>query len=352
MVRVVMLSPPGAGKGTHGRWLTQQTGAAHISSGDLLRAEVARGSGLGRQVAAYTERGDLVPDDLIFSILIPAVVAATRDTGGYVLDGFPRTMPQALRAARFGTELYLTADAVVFLTASEQELVTRLLDRAHRDGRVYDTLGVIRHRLAIFTRETAPLVDYYRGPGILVELSTDRPEEDVRADLRDWLEARGLMPPVAGDQPERACGLIAGKLCRRAEAVATTAAASIGTTPHTVMPTRAPNWLVSTPMSGPPIGVPPMNASMYSPITRPRSRGSTASWTDAFAMDWNARLARPMPPSRMRNTARSGATAADIWRRPNAAAESTSRRGLGWAAAPANSAPVADPMARAMLNRP
>ena len=73
-------------------------GAAHISSGDLLRAEVACGSGLGRQVAAYTTRGDLVPDELIFSILMPAVVAAARDTGGYVLDGFPRTMPQ--RGAR------------------------------------------------------------------------------------------------------------------------------------------------------------------------------------------------------------------------------------------------------------
>jgi adenylate kinase len=199
MVRVVMLSPPGAGKGTHGRWLTRQTGAAHISSGDLLRAEVARGSDLGRQVAAYTARGDLVPDELIFSILIPAVVAAARDTGGYVLDGFPRTMPQALRAAQVGVELGLASDAVIYLTAPEEELVARLLDRAQRDGRVDDTLGVIRHRLAVFTRETAPLVDYYRGRGILLELSTDRPEADVRADLRDWFEARGLMPPVAGE---------------------------------------------------------------------------------------------------------------------------------------------------------
>ncbi len=198
MVRVIMLSPPGAGKGTHGRWLTQQTGAAHISAGDRLRAEVARGSGLGRQVAAYTARGDLVPDDLIFRILVPAVVAAARDTGGYVLDGFPRTMPQALRAAQLGVELDLTSDAVIYLTAPEEELVTRLLDRAQRDGRADDTLGIIRHRLAVFTRETAPLVDYYRGRGILLELCTDRPEEDVRADLRDRLEARGLMLPVAG----------------------------------------------------------------------------------------------------------------------------------------------------------
>ena len=108
-MRVVMLSPPGAGKGTHSKWLTQQTGAAHISSGELLRAEVARGSGLGRQVAAYTDRGDLVPDELIFDVLIPAVVAAARETGGYVLDGFPRTMPQALRAAQFAVIFILWA---------------------------------------------------------------------------------------------------------------------------------------------------------------------------------------------------------------------------------------------------
>jgi adenylate kinase len=201
MMRVVMLSPPGAGKGTHSRWLTQQTGAAHISSGDLLRAEVTRGSGLGRQVAAYTERGDLVPDELIFAILVPAVVAAARDTGGYVLDGFPRTMPQALRAAELGVELGLTSDAVIYLTAPEDELVSRLLDRARRDGRPDDTLDVIWHRLAVFARETAPLVDYYRGRGILLELSTDRPEADVRADLRDWLQARGLMPLADGAVP-------------------------------------------------------------------------------------------------------------------------------------------------------
>jgi adenylate kinase len=198
MVRMVMLSPPGAGKGTHGRWLTEQTGAAHISSGDLLRAEVARGSDLGRQVAGYADRGDLVPDELIFSVLVPAVMAAARETGGYVLDGFPRTMPQALRAAEIAAELGIISDAVIFLSAPEEELVARLLDRAQRDGRADDTLDVIRHRLAVYASETAPLVDYYRSRGILLELSTDRPEEDVRADLRNWLEVRGLMQQASG----------------------------------------------------------------------------------------------------------------------------------------------------------
>jgi adenylate kinase len=205
MVRVIMLSPPGAGKGTHSKWLTLQTGAAHISAGDLLREEVARGSDLGRQVAAYTERGDLVPDELIFRILAPVVVAAARDTGGYVLDGFPRTMPQALRAAQFGADLALTSHAVIYLTAPEEELVSRLLDRAGRDGRADDTLAVIRHRLAVFAKETAPLIDYYRGRGILLEVSTDRPEAEVQADLLYRLQARGLMLPVAADsRPDHA----------------------------------------------------------------------------------------------------------------------------------------------------
>ncbi len=201
VVRVIMLAPPGAGKGTHGQWLTQQTGATHISSGDLLREEVASGSNLGRQLAEYTARGDLVPDDLIFKILMPAVIAAARENGGYVLDGFPRTMPQALRAAKLGAELGLTSNAVIYLTAPEEELVTRVLERAQRDGRDDDTLDVIRHRLAVYTQETAPLVDYYRGRGILLELSTNRPEAEVRADLRDWFEARDLMRPAAGERP-------------------------------------------------------------------------------------------------------------------------------------------------------
>jgi adenylate kinase len=198
MVRVIMLSAPGAGKGTHSRWLTQQTGAAHISAGDLLRDEIAQKSDLGRQIASYTDRGDLVPDELIFRILAPAVVAAVRNTGGYVLDGFPRTMAQALRAAQFGADLALTSNAAIYLTAPEEELVRRLLDRSRREGRADDSLDVIQHRLAVFAKETAPLVEYYRGRGILLEVSTDRPEADVQDDLRDRLQARGLAHWTAG----------------------------------------------------------------------------------------------------------------------------------------------------------
>ena len=140
-----MLAPPGAGKGTHGQWLTQETGAVHISSGDLLREEVSSGSDLGQQLAGYTARGDLVPDDLIFSILMPTVIAAARSAGGFVLDGFPRTMPQALRAAKLGAELDLTSDAVVYLTAPEEELINRLLARRPRTPDERASKGEKRH---------------------------------------------------------------------------------------------------------------------------------------------------------------------------------------------------------------
>jgi adenylate kinase len=191
-MRLIMLSPPGAGKGTHSKQLSAATGIAHISSGDLLRAEIDRGTEMGLRLSEFTTRGDLVPDDLIFDILIPKVVEASRDTGGYVLDGFPRTMPQALRAAQIGIELDLVSDAAVYLTAPDEVLIERLRDRSQRDGRPDDAPEVIRHRLAVFAGQTQPLVDYYRRRGILLELDTDRPEVEVQADLRAQLAARGI----------------------------------------------------------------------------------------------------------------------------------------------------------------
>lgn len=186
-MRVIMLSPPGAGKGTQCARLAQATGVAHISSGDLLRAEMAEGSPTGRAAAAYAARGDLVPDDLLFELLVPVVLAADRATGGYLLDGFPRTMAQALRAAELGVTHRVGADAVVHLTAPGPVLVERLLARADREGRTDDTPDVIRHRLAVFEAQTRPLVDYYRDRGLLFEVDADRTADDVQAELRSLL---------------------------------------------------------------------------------------------------------------------------------------------------------------------
>jgi adenylate kinase len=192
-MRLIMLSPPGAGKGTHCAWLTEETGVAHISSGDLLRAEIARGTDLGRRLAEYTTRGELVPDDVMFDLLVPVVVAAARDTGGYLLDGFPRTLAQAVRAQEIGVREGLSAHAVVHLTAPESVLVERLLARAAEQGRADDDPEVIRHRLTVYTESTAPLIDHYRDRGVLLEVDADRPVADIRVDLRQQLAERGLL---------------------------------------------------------------------------------------------------------------------------------------------------------------
>jgi adenylate kinase len=157
----------------------------HISSGEVLRAEIARATPLGRRLGDYALHGDLVPDELICDIMLPVVVAAVNETGEYLLDGFPRTVPQALRTADRGTDLGLSAEAVIYLTAPEHVLVSRLLARAERTGRADDAAEVIRHRLAVFGSQTLPLVEYYRNRRILHEINADRPEDDVHADLRN-----------------------------------------------------------------------------------------------------------------------------------------------------------------------
>src|SRR5438093_828756 len=148
MTRLLLLAPPGAGKGTQGETLAERLHVPHISAGDLLRAEVRHGTPLGQQVAGYLQRGDLVPDRLVFDIMTPVVVAAVV-RGGYLLDGFPRTLPQATAAADVGARLGVTLEAVVYLYAPESVLVQRLLRRAHQAGRPDDTPGVIGHRLQL-----------------------------------------------------------------------------------------------------------------------------------------------------------------------------------------------------------
>jgi adenylate kinase len=173
-VRLLLLAAPGGGKGTQGERLASHFGVRHISSGDVLRAAASDGSPAGREVAAYQQRGDLVPDQIVFDLLVP-VVAAAAARGGYILDGFPRTLPQAITAADIGARLDLTLDATIYLHVPEEVLVQRLLAR----GRPDDTPDVIRHRLEVFTDTTSPLIEYYRNRGILIEVDADQPPESI-----------------------------------------------------------------------------------------------------------------------------------------------------------------------------
>ena len=142
---MLLLAPPGAGKGAQGERLAARYGVRHIAAGDLLRAEAQAGTPAGREIAAYQVRGDLVSDQIVLDALTPAVVEAA-EGGGYILDGFPRTLPQASAAAELAARLGVTLDVVTYLYAPEEVLTLRLLDRARQAGRADDVADVIRHR--------------------------------------------------------------------------------------------------------------------------------------------------------------------------------------------------------------
>jgi adenylate kinase len=190
-VRLLLLAPPGAGKGTQGERLAAWSGARHIAAGDLLRAQAQAGGGLGHEIAAYQERGDLVPDQIVLDVLTPAVVDAAA-AGGYILDGFPRTLPQATAAAELAARLGVTLDAAIYLHAADDVLTRRLLDRASQSGRSDDKADVIRHRLRVYAQTTGQLVPYYTERGILVSVDADQPPDSVTADIQSRLSALPL----------------------------------------------------------------------------------------------------------------------------------------------------------------
>jgi adenylate kinase len=200
-VRLLLLAPPGAGKGTQGERLAARFGVRHIAAGDLLRAEAqAEAEGrLGREIAAHQARGDLVPDQVVLDVLTPAVVEAAA-RGGYILDGFPRTLPQATAAFDLAARLGVTLNAAVYLYAPDTVLTQRLLGRASQGGRADDRADVIRHRLEVFAETTGPLIPYYTERGILIAVDADQPPDSVTADIQTGLS--GLLPtPLREDHP-------------------------------------------------------------------------------------------------------------------------------------------------------
>jgi adenylate kinase len=160
-----MLAPPGGGKGTQGVRLARELGVRHISSGDVLRREVADDTELGREVKAHMAAGRLAPDELVTRAVLPVIEALD----GYILDGYPRTLSQAEG---------LDFDAVVYLRVPDDEVERRMLAR----GRADDTADVIKQRLREYAADTEPLIDHYRD--VLVEVDGNRDEDPIAADLK------------------------------------------------------------------------------------------------------------------------------------------------------------------------
>jgi adenylate kinase len=185
-MRLLLLAGPGGGKGTQGARLAERLGAEHIAAGDALRAEVARGTEVGRRAADHVARGELVPDEVVVELLTP-VVAAAAATGGYVLDGFPRNLAQAHVADAVLARRGVGLDAVIYLEVPEDELHRRLLARAEIEGRSDDTPDVIDHRLEVFAQDTFPLVEHYRDRGLLITVPGDRAPDAITDDILNRL---------------------------------------------------------------------------------------------------------------------------------------------------------------------
>ena len=178
-MRLLLVACPGAGKGTQADKLASHYGIAHLSSGVLLRDEVARDTEVGKVAADYLRRGDLVPDELLFEMLSVRVLDAARN-GGYVLDGFPRTLRQAEEAYSIARDVEgIALQAVVYLRVSRDELHRRLRARARKEGRSDDTEAGITRRFEVFDAQTQPLLGFYGRRGILLEVDGERSVEEV-----------------------------------------------------------------------------------------------------------------------------------------------------------------------------
>ena len=177
-MRLLLIGAPGAGKGTQATRIADHFHVAHISSGDLLREHVANATEIGRKAQEYMERGDLVPDDLVLTMLRKPVTEAAA-AGGYVLDGFPRTVEQAQAAYAVAKDLGVAVQVAVHLAVEPSSLIDRLIARGEESGRTDDTPEVIRHRIEVYEERTAPLLAYYAERERLVRVNGDRPIDEV-----------------------------------------------------------------------------------------------------------------------------------------------------------------------------
>jgi adenylate kinase len=168
-MRLIMMGPPGAGKGTQAKFVAEHFGIPAISTGDIFRANVSEGTPLGIEAKRYMDAGDYVPDE-VTNLMVRNRIDEKDAEPGFLLDGYPRTLAQVEELDGMIKFTGHSLDAVVVLTVDPDEIVERLLQRAQVEGRADDTEDVIRRRQEIYTEQTEPLIEVYRGRGILIEV--------------------------------------------------------------------------------------------------------------------------------------------------------------------------------------
>ena len=193
MTRLLLIGPPGAGKGTQAALLSEHFGIPAISTGDIFRYNVKNQTPLGVEAKGFMDRGEYVPDTLT-NALVRDRLSHDDALGGFLLDGYPRTIDQVHELDSILSDAGKRLDVVVQLTADNDELVRRLAHRAQVEGRADDTPEVIRRRLEVYDSQTAPLIDVYAARGLVAMIDGLGEIADVTARIVEALDARGLTP--------------------------------------------------------------------------------------------------------------------------------------------------------------
>ncbi len=187
MKRLIFMGPPGAGKGTQAKIICENYKIPQISTGEILRASIQKGTEMGLQAKKFMDAGDLVPDEVVIGI-IKERLAEADCKGGFLLDGFPRTIEQAKALDVLLKSMNLQLDAVINISVPDEELLNRLLERAKIEGRSDDNEETIKNRLNNYNQKTFPLIEYYRKTGILREINGVGSVEQITALIKEGLK--------------------------------------------------------------------------------------------------------------------------------------------------------------------
>jgi adenylate kinase len=186
-MNIILLGPPGCGKGTQGAILSKNMSAPRVSTGDLLRAAVKDGTPLGKKAKSFMDQGLLVPDEIILG-LIEEVLGSNHAGTGMIMDGFPRTTVQAEKVDKLLADRKMQIDKVLNFDVPDGELVKRMQGRAAAEGRSDDTPEAFQKRLTVYREQTAPLVDYYRRRGKLADVPGMGTVEEIAVRVRKALD--------------------------------------------------------------------------------------------------------------------------------------------------------------------
>ncbi len=188
MLNIILCGAPGSGKGTQSGFITEKYGLQHLSTGDVLRAEIASGSELGKKIDALISQGNLVPDEMMYGVIENYLSSLPKDCKGVILDGYPRTVSQAESLTELLKKYQMDA-IMIDLLVDEQLLIQRLIERGKVSGRADDNLNTIRHRIAVYHNQTEPIALYYLHHGNYCPVNGNHAVEDVFLQIERILDS-------------------------------------------------------------------------------------------------------------------------------------------------------------------